>query len=209
MKMGLTHNLAKQLRQPEGLLGRFVGYLMTRTNREAIDWTVGLLDIQPSDHVLEVGFGPGLAIEQVARLSSSGRVVGIDFSKEMVKQASVRNAAAIAAGRVELKYGDASALPLGKDSFDKVFAINVIYFWENPIATLTEMRRVMKVGGRLVLYMVSKEDLAKMKSTRTGVFTTYTNEQAVQWLTQAGFNRVQFKTKAEKARTGVCVLAEK
>ena len=54
---------AGQLRRPQGLLGRFIGGKMARQNKESNDWTVSLLNIQPNDHVLEVGFGPGLAIK--------------------------------------------------------------------------------------------------------------------------------------------------
>ena len=63
-------------------VGRLAGWIMAhrRSNIERNRWTVGLLDIQETDHVLELGFGPGLAIEQVACLATKGRVVGIDHS---------------------------------------------------------------------------------------------------------------------------------
>ena len=68
-------------------VGRLAGWIMAhrRSNIERNRWTVGLLDIQETDHVLELGFGPGLAIEQVARLATKGRVVGIDHSALMVE----------------------------------------------------------------------------------------------------------------------------
>jgi protein-L-isoaspartate O-methyltransferase len=119
--MGLWHRLAQQFRQPTGFLGRLAGFFF-RINLEGIEWTINLLAIQPSDHVLEIGFGPGHGIQQVARLAAQGRVAGVDFSETMLQQASRLNAAAIEAGRVELRLGDASALPYPDNTFHKVFA---------------------------------------------------------------------------------------
>lgn len=206
--MGLWHALAQQFRQPAGVLGRLAGFFF-RINREGIDWTIGQLQIQPSDHVLEIGFGPGHGIRQVARLVAHGRVAGVDFSEAMLKQALRRNAAAIDAGLVELQLGDATALPFPHESFDKIFATNVVYFWKEPVATLHEIRRVMKPGGRLALYVISKEDIAKFKVTQTGLYHLYSGEELAGLLRQAGFHQARFATRPERHRTGICAIAEK
>lgn len=206
--MGLWHALAQQFRQPAGFLGRLAGFFF-RINREGIDWTIEQLDIRSADHVLEIGFGPGHGIRQAARLAVHGRVAGVDFSEAMLKQALRRNAAAIEAGLVELQLGDATALPYPDDSFDKVFGTNVVYFWKEPVATLREIRRVMKPGGRLALYVISKEDIAKFKVTQTGVYHLYSGEELAGLLTQAGFQQARFVTKPERHRTGICAIAEK
>ena len=59
--MKLWHRLAEQFCRPTGFLGQVVGFLF-RMNREGIDWTISLLEIQPADHVLEIGFGSGHGI---------------------------------------------------------------------------------------------------------------------------------------------------
>lgn len=206
--MGLSHAIAKQLRQPSGWLGRLIGFVL-RINRPGIDWTIGLLDIRPTDHVLEVGFGSGYGIQQAAALASRGRVAGIDFSETMVRQARARNARVRAGGRVDLAHGDASALLYPDDSFDKVFATNVVYFWQDPMRNLKELRRVMKPGGRLALYVIAREELAEMKITQTGVYTLYSGDELVRLLAQAGFRNARFETKSERLRTGVCAVGEK
>ncbi len=206
--MGLWHTLAQQFRQPAGFLGQLAGFFF-RINLEGIDWTIRQLEIQPTDHVFEIGFGPGHGIQQVARLVSQGRVAGLDFSETMLRQASRRNAAAIAAGKVELRLGDAATLPYPDNSFHKVFGTNVVYFWKEPVATLQEIRRVIKPGGRLALYVISKEDIAKFKVTQTGVYHLYYGEELAGLLTQAGFQQARFVTKPERHRTGICALAEK
>ena len=208
--MGLKHKLAGQFRRPEGLFGRLVGVLMSRANRRLNDWTIGLLDIRPADHVLEVGFGPGLTIEKIAAMVPEGKVTGIDFSETMVRQARKRNAPAIEAGRVELHYGTISSLSYKADTFDKVLAVNVIYFLPDPISSLAELRRVMKPGGRIAVYVTAKEDVAKLKVTQTPVFTLYNGEEVAQMLQEAGFNRAWFETTTvAPGMRGHCALAEK
>ena len=206
--MGLWHRLAQQFRQPTGFLGQLAGFFF-RINLEGIDWTISLLEIQPTDHVLEIGFGPGHGIQQIAKLATQGRVAGVDFSETMLRQASRRNAAAITAGRVELCLGDVSSLLYPENTFHNVFATNVVYFWKDPLANLQELRRVMKPGGRLALYVIAKDDLLKFKVTQTGVYQLYAGEDLVRLLTQAGFRQARFVTKPERHRTGICALAEK
>jgi SAM-dependent methyltransferase len=83
---------------------------------------ISLLDVKPSEEVLEVGFGPGLGIQLLA--NSARRVAGVDCSREMVQQAKARNAEAIASGVVDLRDGSVEDLPFEDGTFDAVLAIN-------------------------------------------------------------------------------------
>ncbi len=74
--------------------------------------------------MVEVGFGPGDGVRLAAETASDGFVAGVDYSELMVRKARERNAAAIEAGTVDLRYGRASELPFEADSFDKAFSIN-------------------------------------------------------------------------------------
>jgi len=127
----------------------------------------------------------------------------------MLKLAQKRNAAGIAAGRVELKKGDIFSLPYPSDSFDKVLAVNVIYFLAEPVANLQQVYRVTKPSGRVAFFLEAKEKLAKMGAWLDGVYTLYTAEQVVQFLSQAGFTRAWFETRVFNYGAGICVLAEK
>jgi len=206
--VGLLRKLAEQMRKPSGVLAPLAG-LMFRLNLEGIDWTIDLLDIQPSDCVLEVGFGPGDAIQKVTTIVSQGSVTGVDFSQAMLRKARKRNAGAYSAGRIQLIIADACDLPCAENSFDKAFVINVIYFWSDPVVPLKELHRVLKPGGSVALYMVAKQDLKKFPPAKTSVYSLYTGEEVVKLLTEAGFRRARFEAKGEKLRTGVCVLAER
>jgi SAM-dependent methyltransferase len=94
-----------QFAHPEGWVGSLVGTIMAVKNRKRNAWAIALMDLEPGDHVLEIGYGPGQAIKEVAKLVPNGTVFGIDASETMRTQASRRNAAGIRAGMIFLRYG--------------------------------------------------------------------------------------------------------
>lgn len=137
--------------QPTGLLGRLGGVIMARLNRDAAAQVIELLDLTPGDSVLEIGFGPGIGIELLAQRMSVRFAAGIDPSREMLAQATARNAAAIAAGWVELRQGSADQIPFASGTFDRVMSINSVQAWPDAIAGMREVRRVLKADGQVVL----------------------------------------------------------
>lgn len=137
--------------RPTGALGRLGGIIMARMNEGIARRTIELLDVQPTDHVLEIGFGPGVGIQLLARAASSGRVAGIDPSEEMLAQAKARNMNAMATGRVELQRGSVESLPFEDSTFDKVLAINSMQVWPDAVTGLCEIGRILKPGGKVVL----------------------------------------------------------
>jgi ubiquinone/menaquinone biosynthesis C-methylase UbiE len=86
----MLKNFNSQFAHPEGWVGRFVGTILVLKNRARNAWTISMLDIQSDDQVLEIGFGPGQAIQEIAKLTPNGFVAGIDLSDTMVAQASKR-----------------------------------------------------------------------------------------------------------------------
>src|SRR5688572_235344 len=84
--------IKKQFHEPRGWLGRVIGFYLQHYKTERNRWGAELLDIQPTDIILEIGFGPGVAIKAIAVQITSGKVIGIDPSPLMVKQASHLNA---------------------------------------------------------------------------------------------------------------------
>ena len=163
-----------------------VPFFMNVSNRQLNNWTIHLLDIKPTDRVLELGFGPGLGICKVAAIATEGLVSGVDFSELMVRKAQKRNAVAIAAGRVDLKQGDVSPLPYDNQTFDKVIAIQLIYFCQPPHIFLKESRRVLKPGGKIAVSFIAKEDMAKYKFTKTGVFVLIPCEDTLKLCNEGG-----------------------
>ena len=135
---------------PKGALGRFGGQLMSQ-DRWLPAWVLDLLEINPSDSVLEVGSGPGVGLKLAAARAYQGRVVGVDRSETMLKMALRRNRALIEAGRIELHFGSADKLPFDKETFKKALTINSHHIWPDPVAGLSEIRRTLRTGGRIAI----------------------------------------------------------
>jgi ubiquinone/menaquinone biosynthesis C-methylase UbiE len=208
----LMHALARQARRPNGLFGNLFGLSMSRINKQANTWVISLLDVAEDDDVLEIGFGPGQAIQMLTAVVRTGLIAGVDFSETMVRQAKKRNRRAIEHGSVVLKVGEAAALPYPDRAFDKVFCVNVIYFWEHAETELSEIVRVLRPGGRLAIYMGDSSEMAKVKITQTGIFNLYSEAQAVKLLQAAGFTDVEsFQSAISQGplSKGVCVVGVK
>lgn len=122
-----------QFRRPTGLIGYWIGRRMAKDHLPENLWTISRLNAQPTDHIFEIGFGPGLAIAEMAKIVTQGPIAGVDFSKTMVQTARKRNAKAVKQGQVDLRYGDVINLPFEDNSFDKAFSIHSIYFWPFPL----------------------------------------------------------------------------
>jgi ubiquinone/menaquinone biosynthesis C-methylase UbiE len=112
---------------------------------------VRLLDVQPTDRVIELGCGPGVAIAALATRATRGLVVGVDHSQVMVRQARRRNRAAVRAGRVRLIHAPVERLSTGDGPFDAALAVNTVGMWADPTARLRELARLLRPGGRIAL----------------------------------------------------------
>jgi len=149
----LDRDVIGQAHHPRGAAGRVTAWEMAHrpSNRQRSSWVVSLLGVRPADKVLEIGFGPGLAIAELAR-AGAGHVYGIDHSGVMLRQASRRNAAAIRAGRVTLIRASVDQLPPALDGpFDAILAVNSLGFWPAPAERLAELRRRLAPGGRIAI----------------------------------------------------------
>ena len=82
--MTVKTHLYDQFREPRGPLGVLAGRIMSKrsSNRDRSTWTVDLLDVQPDDRILELGYGPGVGLEAALRRLSTGRLVGLDHSRD-------------------------------------------------------------------------------------------------------------------------------
>jgi len=149
----LDRDAVGQGHHPRGAAGSVTGWVFAHrpSNRQRNRWVVSLLGVQPADRVLEIGFGPGVAVAELVR-AGAGHVYGADHSPVMLRQASRRNAAAIRAGRVTLVSAPVDQLPAALDGpFDAVFAVNSLGFWAAPAERLTELRRRLAPGGRIAI----------------------------------------------------------
>lgn len=186
-----------QAGHPRGLVGRLLGQLMTWHNAQDNRWTLDLLELAAGDRLLEIGFGPGMAVELACRARPDVSVAGIDHSAEMLRAANARNRRCIEAGRVRLELGSVDALPYGDASFDKALAVNSIYFWNDPVTALREILRVLSPGGVLAVTVRDRQREA---------YRPFDSEALTELLRAAGFASVDVRRNGDPRHPLICAL---
>jgi SAM-dependent methyltransferase len=201
--------LSRQAREPTGVIGR---YLMTKIfnagNADLNTFVKETLNIKKADHILEIGFGPGKLINEMAKITNEGLVQGIDFSQVMLKNASKENSQFIAEGKVKLHEGDCRYLPFDDASFDKLCSINTLYFWTDPEIYFAEMFRVVTLGGMIAIGFRDKEQMSKLNLDQN-VFNNYTQDDVVSLLSDAGFSEARIIEKEGKPFLSYCAVGYK
>lgn len=182
---GLARFMA-QFSGPHGPLGHVAGWMMARMNRPANEWVVEQLRVAPTSRVLEIGFGPGVAVAMLAERCRF--VAGIDKSDVMLQQARRRNRAACADGVVDLRLGSPSELPFGDAQFTHAFAVNSFQFWPDPNAALRELARVLEPGGVLLLAQRMFQEGAGPRDRRRFGMTEHRLGEVRAALLDAGFD---------------------
>jgi ubiquinone/menaquinone biosynthesis C-methylase UbiE len=206
-KLFPTQFLSQQASKPSGLFGRYLMTALFNKGNAGINSLVKTaLTLKQTDHVLEIGFGPGKLIHEMADMVSQGSIKGIDYSQTMCEQASRVNAQHIANGKVELQQGECKALPYDDNTFDKACGVNVIYFWADPVQCFKELYRVIKPGGQLVIGFRNAEQMQQLALDKT-IFTSYSNKDVLESLKQAGFINTQIIEQADKPLTSYCTIA--
>ncbi len=202
MKQRVITSVVRQFGHPRGIGGWLAGWVMSHrsSNKQRNLWVVSLLDVQPTDRVLEIGFGPGLAIAELSRRATRGTIYGIDHSEVMLQQATKRNVCAIRAQRLKLVRATVEQLPAIGEPLDAVLAVNSLGFWPEPVQRLVELRALLRPNGRIA---IATQPRCPGATKETSIQAAREIENL---LHQAGFSSTRVET-LDLDPPVVCVLA--
>lgn len=208
--MGFAEFFSKQASLPSGIFGRFVmSRIFDKGNAELHSFMLKLLAISETDHVLDIGFGTGALLNDVASIAKKGRVEGVDVSSTMVSIAQKKNKKYIKTGRVSIRQGRFEEMDFAHHTFNKICTANTVYFWPDIGLTLRKIREILKSDGKLVIGFGDKEQLEK-KSLSAEVFRFYAADEIKQHLQAAGFSSsVKIISKQGKSIDMHCAVAVK
>jgi ubiquinone/menaquinone biosynthesis C-methylase UbiE len=187
--------IAQQFGHPSGFAGRVATLAMNIINRRQYRAVEENIDVQPTDTILDIGFGNGRLLHRLTRRGSA-KFYGIDPSPDMVHPMS----------GAQLMLADVSHIPLPDASVDKAYTVNTIYFWDDLHAGLAEVVRVLKPGGLFLDVFYSDKWLDRLPVTRRG-FNKYSIRQVVQTTAGAGLE-VERVIEIQRNKSH-CVVARK
>ncbi len=147
---------SEQTRQSYNRLSRWYD-VVAGSEKKFTETGLKLLDVRPDESVLEIGFGTGHALVEIAK--AGAQVSGVDISEGMLSIARKRVDAAVPGNHVELEIEDARHLSFKDGSFDAIFTSFVLELFDTPEipSVLRECRRVLRPNGRITVVALEKK----------------------------------------------------
>ena len=144
-------------------IARFYDALAEHSEQPMREQGLQKLAVQAGEQILEIGFGTGHCLVEIAQaVGPNGKVYGIEISEKMLELSHELLEQNDLTDRVDLTCGDAEQLPYPNDSLDGIFTSFTLELFDTPAipSVLSECRRVLKPGGRLVVVAISKSGKA-------------------------------------------------
>ncbi len=164
--------LARQLRKPEGPEGLEVAARMNEGNLLINEAAIGAVSLRRGAKILELGMGNGRFAPDILKRGDDATYVGLDYSADMVAAAGRENQDLVANGSVDFVLGNLRQMPFDAGTFDCVLTVNTLYFWDDPVAVLSEIGRVMHRSADLVIAVRPERVLRRFPVVQYG-FETY------------------------------------
>jgi len=184
--MSISKYISRQFSNPSGLGGKIVSFVINRHNTEMYEETARILNIDKSDRVLDIGCGNGYMLNFLAkRLSAT--FDGVDISESILNSAKKRNRKFVQNGTMSFSVGVADKMPFKDSTFDKIYTLNTVYFWDDLNATMQEIRRTMKPRGLFVNTLFTNEALSRFPHTKHG-YRFFAEEQLIEAARDSGFD---------------------
>ncbi|MBB4805080.1 SAM-dependent methyltransferase [Chryseobacterium defluvii] len=190
--------LAQNLANPQGEKGIEIGEMMNANNIGMTLESIQSLLIEDEEHILEIGHGNAGHLKSILNKAKGIRYTGIDISETMHHEA----------GRLNKEFEDQAdfvlyegkKFPFENKTFDKIFTVNTVYFWEDPAEFLHEIYRVLKDSGTFVLTFGQKEFMEKLPFTEYN-FTLYSNSEMEELISKSHFKRMKISEKEEEIQS--------
>lgn len=170
---------------------------MVKSIADRLTYAFEILEVDPSDRILEIGCGYGAAASLICGRLVDGKITAIDQSEKMIRAAEKLNAPFVSAGKAIFLAAPLHEADLGHSRFNKIFAVNVNLFWMKAARELERIRELLLPGGTIYLFN-QPPSAGKLRSIA---------ERTGQNLADAGFTVKQIMIGDQKPIPVVCVIA--
>ncbi|AKB46355.1 putative methyltransferase [Methanosarcina sp. Kolksee] len=200
-----------QCRKPAGEAGKLVADEMNINHYELTSWGLGKIDIKQDSIILDIGCGGGRTVNRLALLAPEGKVFGIDYSNDCVNWSIEFNKGLIDSGKVEIHNASVEKIPFEDNKFDWALAVETVYFWPNLLQNLSEIKRVLKPSGRIMIIneMYASQSFKDRNDpyVKAGNLKLHTPQELEELLKKAGYVNIQIHLVENK--NWMCCIGEK
>jgi len=200
-----------QCRKPAGEVGKLVADEMNINHYELTSWGLGKIDIKQDSIILDIGCGGGRTVNRLALLAPEGKVFGIDYSNDCVNWSIEFNKELIDSGKVEIHNASVEKIPFEDNKFDLALAVETVYFWPNLIENFSEIKRVLKPSGRIMVLneMYASQSFKDRNDpcVKAGNLKLHTPQELEELLKRAGYVNIQ--THLVENKNWMCCIGEK
>lgn len=189
-------SIAKQLAHPSGEKGLEMAEMMHATNLQMTLHAIEQMNLQPNDQVLEIGHGSAKHLDKLFDKHETLSYTGLEISELMHQQAKQYHSQALPEMKAQFVLVDGETIPFHTAEFDKIFTVNTLYFWKNPLTFLSEIAAVLKPTGRFCITFAHKDFMQTLPFTQFG-FRLYHPKELLVLISQSPFELVEKQTASE------------
>lgn len=188
--------LASQLRQPTGEKGIMIGNMMDVTNIKMSKHSIDHLQLKNNLSVLELGHGKCGHMTYLINKAENLNYHGLEISELMHQEALKQNPKAVADKQATFSLFDGKNIPFQNETFNRIFTVNTIYFWENPGSYIKEIYRILSDNGIFNITFAHKDFMQQLPFTQFE-FTLYNIEEVIQLINSSPFSKTEINTDSE------------
>lgn len=190
-EMTLLQRLIEQAKKPRGFVGSLMLRIMNKAHSGMNTWLIRQEVINDGDIVLDIGCGGGKTLQSLSKINRSGKIYGIDFSEQAVKDSIKTNEMDVANGKVIVTQASVSSIPYSDKFFDKITAFQTHYFWPDLANDVEEVFRVLKDDGKFII-------ISELYKINYHMIAYKTKPEIKQLLESVGFQTVTIQENTQK-----------
>ena len=208
MKQEELQAIASQLKHPTGEKGIEMGNMMNETNINMTRHSIQNLQIEAGNKILELGHGNAGHVQFIFEQAENIKYYGLEMSELMFQEARQINRNYVSQKQAFFSIYEGNTIPFEDDSFNKVFTVNTIYFWQEPEKLLSEIYRVLQPKGILCITFAEESFMKQLPFTQFE-FELYSTEKVEKLIEKSSFKIINKETLTEKVKSKTGELVDR
>lgn len=208
MKQEELQAIASQLKHPTGEKGIEMGNMMNETNINMTRHSIRNLQIEAGNKILELGHGNAGHVEFIFEQAENIKYYGLEMSELMFQEARQTNRNYVSQKQAFFSIYDGDTIPFEDNSFNKVFTVNTIYFWQEPEKLLSEIYRILQSKGILCITFAEESFMKQLPFTQFE-FELYSTDKAEKLIGKSSFKIINKETLTEKVKSKTGELVDR